>query len=141
MKKFLALPLVLALGACMYGNPVNYERHFGNADITAIDWTVVDGQGSACQYNWLGFIPTGNRSVARAVEHGDLARIKFIDTDTIVMFPLFIAECTNVWGIRTDEARIREERIRVEREARRANNRLFGHGSQPPLTLSDMTDE
>ena len=129
MNKLLAIVPALALSACMYGNPPNYERYFGNADISKIDWTTVNAEGSACQYNWLGFIPTGNRSVARAVEHGDIARIAYIDTDTVVMFPLFVAECTNVWGEKSAAAREREERIAAERAARR--NRRSNAPSMP----------
>ncbi|MCL1786044.1 MAG: TRL-like family protein [Alphaproteobacteria bacterium] len=120
MKKLFALALVPALSACMYGNPPNYERYFGNADISKVDWTKVDAEASACQYNWLGFIPTGNQSVARAVEYGDIAKIAYVDTDTVAIFPLFVAECTNVYGEKSVEAKERDTRIAEERAERRA---------------------
>jgi hypothetical protein len=134
MKKLLALAPALALSACMYGNPPNYERLFGNADITKIDWTTVDAEGSACQYNWFGFIPTGSNSVARAVENGDIARIAYIDTDTVVMFPLFIAECTNVYGEKSAVAREREARIAAERAARRARRNNAPASAPQPIS-------
>ncbi|MCL2737249.1 MAG: TRL-like family protein [Alphaproteobacteria bacterium] len=136
MKKLIMLAPVLALSACMYGNPANYERYFGNADISQIDWTRVDAEASACQYNWFGFIPTGNRSVARAVEQGNIARIAYIDSDTVVLFPLFIAECTNVYGERTVEARERDERIAAERAARRA-----ARNPRPPIMQPVSNEE
>jgi len=98
MKKVIVLSAVVALGACTYGNPPNYERYYGNADISRVDWTRVDAKGKACQTNWLGFIPTGSQSVARAVERGNLARVVYIDTETIVMWPIFVRDCTNVYG-------------------------------------------
>lgn len=131
MKKITAITSALALSACMYGNPPNYERYFGNADISKIDWTRVDAEASACQYNWLGFIPTGNRSVARAVEHGEIARILYIDSDTVMLFPLFVAECTNVYGEKSDEAKERQARIAAERAARRERRRGAPPAPQP----------
>jgi hypothetical protein len=136
MKQLLALTLALALSACMYSNPANYERYYGNSDITKVDWTKIDSEASACQYNWLGFIPTGNQSLARAVEYGDIAKIVYVDTDTVVMFPLFIAECTNVYGTKSDEAKDREARIAAEREARRTQRR-----GNAPETIADVVEE
>ncbi|MCL2369206.1 MAG: TRL-like family protein [Alphaproteobacteria bacterium] len=133
MKKtslLFALCSLLFLTACMYGNHPNSERFFANADITQVDWTEVNARGSACQWNWFGLIPTGSNSLPRAVENADIARLAFVDTDTIVFFPLFIAECTNVWGVKTDAATEREARIATEREARRAARR-------PLPTLAD----
>ena len=98
MKRFIALSAAAALGACVYGNPANYERYFGNADIGKIDWTKVNAKGSSCQTNWLGFIPAGNMSVPSAVKRGNLAKVAYVDTDTVVVFPILVRECTNVYG-------------------------------------------
>jgi len=137
MKKIASVIALTALAGCMYGNPANYERYYGNADITKIDWNKVDAEASACQYNWLGFLPTGNQSLARAVEYGDIAKIAYVDTDTIIVFPLFIAECTNVYGTKSDEAKEREARIAAEREARRNRNRSVS----PAAIIADAIEE
>ncbi|MCL2018030.1 MAG: TRL-like family protein [Alphaproteobacteria bacterium] len=104
MKKVITLSAAFALGACVYGNPANYERYYGNADISKVDWTKVDSRGSSCQTNFLGFIPVGSQSVPAAVKNGNLAKVAYVDTDTVVAFPLFVRECTNVWGEKSTEA-------------------------------------
>jgi hypothetical protein len=107
MKKILSLGMILGLGACVYGNPVNYEKFYGNTDITKIDWSKVDGQGSACQTNWFfGLLPLGDNSVPAAIESAEIAKVAYIDTDTSLYLPLLMTrECTNVWGELTPSAR------------------------------------
>lgn len=97
MKKALALVSVIALAACTYGNPVNNEQFFKEADITAVDWSKVNADGYACQTNILYFIPVGDNSLPRAVNDAKVKKIAYVDTDTTV-YPLFSRECTNVWG-------------------------------------------
>jgi len=140
MKRFLAFALAFALTGCMYGNPPNHLGKFGNADITQIDWTTVDTEASACRYRWLFIIPTGNNTLPRAVEHGEIATIAYVNTDTIVLFPLFMAECTNVWGTRSDEARARELAIAEAREIRAAERaaRRARTPAMSPVTDYDL---
>jgi TRL-like protein family len=119
MKKIIQLSAILMLGACVYGNPINYEKFYTNADITKVDWTKVDGQGSSCQTNWFfGLLPFGDNSVAVAVENAEIARISYIDTDSVLYLPLLMSrECTNVWGELTPEARAAEAyRAKAEAE-------------------------
>ncbi|MDR2770015.1 MAG: hypothetical protein LBB08_01035 [Rickettsiales bacterium] len=106
MKK-IWLMLAAALGACTYNKEVNFERFYGNADITKVDWSKVDGRGSSCQTNWLfGLLPAGNNSVASAVESAELSKVAFVNTDWTLYLPLLMTrECTNVWGELTPSAR------------------------------------
>lgn len=98
MKKLLAITSVIALGACTYGNPVNNEKFFMNADITSVDWSKVNASADSCQTNILYMIPFGDNSVPAAVEEAKIKQIAYIDTDTR-LYPLVSRECTNVWGI------------------------------------------
>jgi hypothetical protein len=107
MKRVLILPAAACLGACVYGNPVNNERLYANADITKVDWSRIDGKGSSCQTNWFfGLMPVGSNSLASAVERGELARVSYVDTDTVLYAPLLMTrECTNAYGELTPAAR------------------------------------
>jgi hypothetical protein len=107
MKKIMLLGAVTALSACVYRSPVNYERFYSNADITKVDWSKVDGKGSSCQTNWFfGLLPAGNNSLSSAVERGEIAKISYVDTDTVLYLPLLMTrDCTNVYGELTPAAR------------------------------------
>ena len=107
MKKLAKIIPLLMLGACVYGSPVNYEKFYGNSDITKVDWSRVDGRGSACQTNWFfGLLPFGDNSVPTAIERAELAKVSYIDTDTVFYLPLLMTrDCTNVWGELTPAAR------------------------------------
>jgi hypothetical protein len=107
IKKISGLAAIAALGACTYGNPVNYENFYGKSDVSKIDWTKVDGKGSSCQTNWFfGLLPFGDNSVASAVESAEIAKISYVDTDTTLYLPLLMfRECTNVWGELTPAAK------------------------------------
>jgi len=107
MKKILKIVPVLALGACIYNNPVNNEKFFSNADITKVDWSKVDGKGSSCQTNWFfGLVPFGDNSVASAVQIAEISKIAYVSTDVVLYLPLLMTrECTNVWGELTPSAR------------------------------------
>ena len=107
MDKFLGLTLALALGACVYGSSPNSEGFYGNADITKVNWSKVDGKGTSCQTNWfLGLFPVGSNSVATAVDRGDIAKIAYVETDTVLYLPiLMFRNCTNVYGELTPAAR------------------------------------
>ena len=122
MKKLLSMFMTLALGACVYGGAVNNEGFYGNTDITKIDWTKVDGKGSSCQTNWFfGLMPFGNKSVASAVESADLARVWYVDTETVLYWPLLMArDCTNVYGELTPVARAARDYRHIGREPRAA---------------------
>lgn len=107
MQKLMSLCAILGLGACVYGNPVNYENFFSQSDITKVDWSKVDGKGSSCQTNWFfGLITAGSNSLASAVERAEISKIAYVDTDTVLYLPLLMTrECTNVYGELTPSAR------------------------------------
>jgi len=130
MRRLLNLAPVLALAACVHGNPVNNENFFGMADVTKVDWTKVDGRGSSCQTNWFfGLLPTGSNSLASAVERGDIARIAYVDTDTELYLPLLMyRDCTNVYGELKPAARAAMARHSAEDNRNRA-----GRGGTPPM--------
>ena len=100
MKKTVSLLSVLALGACVYGTPVNNEGFYGEMDITNVDWSEVNASGSSCQTNWLFFIPAGDNSVPAAVKNAKIKKLSYVDTDYALYFPLLSRECTNVWGVK-----------------------------------------
>ena len=99
MRKILNLLPIVFLGACVYNNAPNAERFYVGADINAVDWTRVNAKGRACETMWLWSIPVGDNSVATAVENGQIARIAYIDSDTMLALPLpMVRRCTNVYG-------------------------------------------
>ena len=99
MKKTISVLSVLALGACVYGNPVNNEGLYTEMDLNAVDWTAINKTGRACQTNIFGLIPVGDKSVPTAVKNGRIQHLSYIDTDYELYFPIMSRECTNVWGI------------------------------------------
>ena len=100
MKKTISILSVLALGACVYGTPVNNEGLYTEMDLTTVDWTAVNKHGRACQTNLFGVIPFGDKSVPTAVRNGKIQYLSYVDTDSVMYFPLILSkECTNAWGI------------------------------------------
>ena len=106
MKNTFKLIFTLMLGACVYSNPVNYEKLY-STDLNKIDWSKVDGEGSSCQTNWFfGLIPFGDNSVASAVANAEISKIAYVDTDTVIYIPgIMYRDCTNVWGELTPSAK------------------------------------
>ena len=68
MKKTVSLLSVLALGACVYGTPVNNEGFYSEMDITTVDWSAVNRSGHSCQTNLFFIIPFGDNSVPAEVK-------------------------------------------------------------------------
>ena len=140
MKKILTITSVLALGACVYNNPVNNEKFFSHADITKVDWTKVDGKGSACQTNWFfGLMPFGDNSVASAVRRAEISKVAYVSTDTVLYLPLLMTRnCTNVWGELTPAARSNAaffDNFEDERPRRAA-----APAPRPAVTATAMSD-
>ena len=99
MKKTVSLLSVLALGACVYGTPVNNEGFYTEMDLTTVDWSEVNKSGSSCQTNLFFIIPFGDNSVPSAIKSAKIKKVSYIDTDYALYFPLLSRECTNVWGV------------------------------------------
>lgn len=99
MKKITSLLSVLALGACVYGTPVNNEGFYTEMDLSNVDWSQVNRKGYTCQTNWFFIIPFGDNSVPTAIKSAKVKKVAYIDTDYALYFPLFSRECTNVWGM------------------------------------------
>ena len=102
MKKSISLLSILALGACVYGTPVNNEGLYSNMTLENVDWSKVNKKGYSCQTNLFGIIPLGDNSVPTAIKKAKIQKLSYIDTDYTVYFPLMSRECTNVWGIGGD---------------------------------------
>ena len=99
MKKTVSLLSVLALGACVYGTPVNNEGFYSEMDITTVDWSAVNRSGHSCQTNLFFIIPFGDNSVPTAVKKSKIKKLSYVDTDYAVYFPFLSRDCTNVWGV------------------------------------------
>lgn len=98
MKKTLSVLSAVALGACVYGTPVNNEGFYSEMDLTTVDWTAINKSGSSCQTNLFGIIPFGDNSLPTAVKSAKIEKLAYVDTDYALYFPLLSRECTNVWG-------------------------------------------
>lgn len=98
MKKSISLISLLALGACVYGTPVNNEGFYTEMDLTSVDWSTVNKSGSSCQTNLFFLIPFGDNSLPAAVKSAKIEKLSYVDTDYELYFPIMSRECTNVWG-------------------------------------------
>ena len=99
MKKSISLLSVLALGACVYGTPINNEGFYTEMDLATIDWSAVNKSGHACQTNLFGLIPFGDNSLPTAVKNAKIEKLAYVDTDYALYFPILSRDCTNVWGM------------------------------------------
>ena len=95
----LSILSALALGACVYGTPVNNEGFYSEMKLSDVDWAAINKQGSSCQTNLFGIIPFGDNSLATAVKDARIEKLSYVDTDYALYFPILSRECTNVWGI------------------------------------------
>ena len=101
MKKLATFMAVVALNGCaVVASPVGNGALFTatKGPVTATNLESASKSGEACSQNLLGFIVSGDASIATAKKAGNISKVATVDHSFVSFLGLYSQFCTQVTG-------------------------------------------